>query len=267
MSTFDCSLLEEQHFQTSDSLKDGAISCSDWSRFAIASSTGFTLLTFSGHSSRKVQLFTVSWFQLDQHLEQDDLRYYTYTPLALFCPDSLRPDGARLLAVASSTGQLVICDANQESPVVLFNVSKRWRSQLDERNSGTGVNPGSTRKTPTSNGTASTGAGLSRDEEALLGRSAGKENLSIDCLNIRVSAKNRRERERGEKPWFAFLFSLSLSSRWGDRGALLSFSSPRLLFLLRGKSLLFSTPEKISKKINSCLVLRLLLLLLEGNGE
>jgi hypothetical protein len=160
MSGFDCSLLEEQHFQTSDSLKDGAISCSDWSRFAIASSTGFTLLTFSGHSSRKVQLFTVSWFQLDQHLEQDDLRYYTYTPLALFCPDSLRPDGARLLAVASSTGQLVICDANQESPVVLFNVSKRWRSQLDERNT-------TTRKTATSNGT--TGGGLSRDEEALLG--------------------------------------------------------------------------------------------------
>ena len=152
MSTFDCSLLEEQHFQTSDSLKDGAISCSDWSRFAIASSTGFTLLTFSGHSSRKVQLFTVSWFQLDQHLEQDDLRYYTYTPLALFCPDSLRPDGARLLAVASSTGQLVICDANQESPVVLFNVSKRWRSQLDERNAP------NTRKT----------TGLTRDEEALL---------------------------------------------------------------------------------------------------
>jgi len=152
MSTFDCSLLEEQHFQTSDSLKDGAISCSDWSRFAIASSTGFTLLTFSGHSSRKVQLFTVSWFQLDQHLEQDDLRYYTYTPLALFCPDSLRPDGARLLAVASSTGQLVICDANQESPVVLFNVSKRWRTQLDERNQ---PNP---RKT----------TGLTRDEEALL---------------------------------------------------------------------------------------------------
>ncbi|CAF1025062.1 unnamed protein product [Rotaria sordida] len=162
MSGFDCSLLEEQHFQTSDSLKDGAISCSDWSRFAIASSTGFTLLTFSGHSSRKVQLFTVSWFQLDQHLEQDDLRYYTYTPLALFCPDSLRPDGARLLAVASSTGQLVICDANQESPVVLFNVSKRWRSQLDERN---GNNSTTTRKTATSNGTT---GGLSRDEEALL---------------------------------------------------------------------------------------------------
>ncbi|CAF1631225.1 unnamed protein product [Adineta ricciae] len=163
MSSFDCSLLEEQHFQTSDSLKDGAISCSDWSRFAIASSTGFTLLTFSGHSSRKVQLFTVSWFQLDQHLEQDDLRYYTYTPLALFCPDFLRPDGARLLAVASSTGQLVICDANQESPVVLFNVSKRWRSQLDERNGG---NPAASRKTATSNGT--TTGGLSRDEEALL---------------------------------------------------------------------------------------------------
>ncbi|CAF3328805.1 unnamed protein product [Rotaria socialis] len=163
MSGFDCSLLEEQHFQTSDSLKDGAISCSDWSRFAIASSTGFTLLTFSGHSSRKVQLFTVSWFQLDQHLEQDDLKYYTYTPLALFCPDSLRPDGARLLAVASSTGQLVICDANQESPVVLFNVSKRWRSQLDERNGG---NATTSRKTATSNGT--TGGGLSRDEEALL---------------------------------------------------------------------------------------------------
>ena len=168
MSGFDCSLLEEQHFQTSDSLKDGAISCSDWSRFAIASSTGFTLLTFSGHSSRKVQLFTVSWFQLDQHLEQDDLRYYTYTPLALFCPDSLRPDGARLLAVASSTGQLVICDANQESPVVLFNVSKRWRSQLDERNGG---NPTTSRKSATSNGTASAGSGLSRDEEALLGKS------------------------------------------------------------------------------------------------
>ncbi|CAF3651731.1 unnamed protein product [Rotaria sordida] len=168
MSGFDCSLLEEQHFQTSDSLKDGAISCSDWSRFAIASSTGFTLLTFSGHSSRKVQLFTVSWFQLDQHLEQDDLRYYTYTPLALFCPDSLRPDGARLLAVASSTGQLVICDANQESPVVLFNVSKRWRSQLDERNGGTGANPTNARKAPTSNGTTSTSGGLSRDEEALL---------------------------------------------------------------------------------------------------
>lgn len=167
MSGFDCSLLEEQHFQTSDSLKDGAISCSDWSRFAIASSTGFTLLTFSGHSSRKVQLFTVSWFQLDQHLEQDDLRYYTYTPLALFCPDSLRPDGARLLAVASSTGQLVICDANQESPVVLFNVSKRWRSQLDERNSGNNPTT-SSRKTATSNGTTS--GGLSRDEEALLGK-------------------------------------------------------------------------------------------------
>jgi hypothetical protein len=169
MSGFDCSLLEEQHFQTSDSLKDGAISCSDWSRFAIASSTGFTLLTFSGHSSRKVQLFTVSWFQLDQHLEQDDLRYYTYTPLALFCPDSLRPDGARLLAVASSTGQLVICDANQESPVVLFNVSKRWRSQLDERNGG---NPTTSRKTATSNGT--TTGGLSRDEEALLGKNCSK---------------------------------------------------------------------------------------------
>ncbi|CAF3185274.1 unnamed protein product [Rotaria socialis] len=168
MSGFDCSLLEEQHFQTSDSLKDGAISCSDWSRFAIASSTGFTLLTFSGHSSRKVQLFTVSWFQLDQHLEQDDLRYYTYTPLALFCPDSLRPDGARLLAVASSTGQLVICDANQESPVVLFNVSKRWRSQLDERNGTTGTNSTNAHKGPTSNGTTSSGGGLSRDEEALL---------------------------------------------------------------------------------------------------
>jgi hypothetical protein len=174
MSGFDCSLLEEQHFQTSDSLKDGAISCSDWSRFAIASSTGFTLLTFSGHSSRKVQLFTVSWFQLDQHLEQDDLRYYTYTPLALFCPDSLRPDGARLLAVASSTGQLVICDANQESPVVLFNVSKRWRSQLDERNAG---NPTTSRKTATSNGT--TGGGLSRDEEALLGNENLKEIINL----------------------------------------------------------------------------------------
>jgi len=162
MSGFDCSLLEEQHFQTSDSLKDGAISCSDWSRFAIASSTGFTLLTFSGHSSRKVQLFTVSWFQLDQHLEQDDLRYYTYTPLALFCPDSLRPDGARLLAVASSTGQLVICDANQESPVVLFNVSKRWRTQLDERNAATGGGGGGTTRKTATNG------GLSRDEEALL---------------------------------------------------------------------------------------------------
>jgi hypothetical protein len=186
MSGFDCSLLEEQHFQTSDSLKDGAISCSDWSRFAIASSTGFTLLTFSGHSSRKVQLFTVSWFQLDQHLEQDDLRYYTYTPLALFCPDSLRPDGARLLAVASSTGQLVICDANQESPVVLFNVSKRWRSQLDERNSGTGANPTNSRKPSTSNGTASTGGGLSRDEEALLGKNyekKKKKNVSIYSLN------------------------------------------------------------------------------------
>ncbi|CAF5103613.1 unnamed protein product, partial [Rotaria sp. Silwood1] len=95
-----------------------------------------------------------------------DLRYYTYTPLALFCPDSLRPDGARLLAVASSTGQLVICDANQESPVVLFNVSKRWRSQLDERNGGTGANSTNTRKTPTSNGTTSASGGLSRDEEA-----------------------------------------------------------------------------------------------------
>ncbi|CAF0740009.1 unnamed protein product [Didymodactylos carnosus] len=169
--SFDCSLLEEQHFQTSDSLKDGAISCSDWSRFAIASSTGFTLLTFSGHSSRKVQLFTVSWFQLDQHLEQDDLRYYTYTPLALFCPDSLRPDGARLLAVASSTGQLVICDANQESPVVLFNVSKRWRSQLDERNgrTTTSTKPSASSQTTTTNGTTTNSTqGLSRDEEALL---------------------------------------------------------------------------------------------------
>lgn len=175
MSSFECSLLEEQHFQTSDSLKDGAISCSDWSRFAIASSTGFTLLTFSGYSSRKVQLFTVSWFQLDQHLEQDDLRYFTYTPLALFCPDSLRPDGARLLAVASSTGQLVICDANQESPVVLFNVSKRWRSQLDERNGGNGANAtANARKGATSNGTAGTNGGLSRDEEALLGK---RQNL------------------------------------------------------------------------------------------
>ncbi|CAF4658303.1 unnamed protein product, partial [Rotaria magnacalcarata] len=63
-----------------------------------------------------------------------------------------------------STGQLVICDANQESPVVLFNVSKRWRSQLDERNGG---NATTSRKTATSNGT--TGGGLSRDEEALLG--------------------------------------------------------------------------------------------------
>jgi hypothetical protein len=182
MSGFDCSLLEEQHFQTSDSLKDGAISCSDWSRFAIASSTGFTLLTFSGHSSRKVQLFTVSWFQLDQHLEQDDLRYYTYTPLALFCPDSLRADGARLLAVASSTGQLVICDANQESPVVLFNVSKRWRSQLDERNGGTGAN--NSRKPPTSNGTTSTGGGLSRDEEALLGKKKNLLDLFSELMNV-----------------------------------------------------------------------------------
>ena len=186
MSSFECSLLEEQHFQTSDSLKDGAISCSDWSRFAIASSTGFTLLTFSGHSSRKVQLFTVSWFQLDQHLEQDDLRYYTYTPLALFCPDSLRPDGARLLAVASSTGQLVICDANQESPVVLFNVSKRWRSQLDERNGGTGANA---RKGATSNGT---NVGLSRDEEALL----GKKRTKLSCL---LSASLGIERTREKK--------------------------------------------------------------------
>jgi hypothetical protein len=223
MSGFDCSLLEEQHFQTSDSLKDGAISCSDWSRFAIASSTGFTLLTFSGHSSRKVQLFTVSWFQLDQHLEQDDLRYYTYTPLALFCPDSLRPDGARLLAVASSTGQLVICDANQESPVVLFNVSKRWRSQLDERNGGTGANPSNSRKPPTSNGTTSTGGGLSRDEEALLGKNKIKIKTSRFILRTDECLEKKKIEEK----------------------ILISFLSRTLLF--------FPLRKTFSKKIDSCL--------------
>ena len=229
MSGFDCSLLEEQHFQTSDSLKDGAISCSDWSRFAIASSTGFTLLTFSGHSSRKVQLFTVSWFQLDQHLEQDDLRYYTYTPLALFCPDFLRPDGARLLAVASSTGQLVICDANQESPVVLFNVSKRWRSQLEERNGG------NTRKPPTSNGTTSAAGGLSRDEEALLGKKKKNRTLFISCLvlfHIRATRsffsikKKNLFRKNPQLSFLFFFFSEAKEKKEKNLFLSLSFSSP-----------------------------------------